>query len=327
MRLTEFLNEIQLLNELQLPRSPEFYQWFKGSKVVDAEGNPLPVFHSTESEVPFQTPRPWSHFGTAEAAYDRVIPGPMIHDELRRAKTGLLRPLRTIPVYLKITNPLEVEDPNDQHDEQVWMSLLWNTGKFKNVRRLETAEMNGEERFYQEATSFLLAHGYDGIFYKNKAEDPGSISWVPIHGDQIRTAITESINESIKDDWGSGWHNIHTGKNVYEPKLPHSSVVHANKEEFGDEVVNNVYEGEYSYVYDKGWVRYFWAFDDEKSFMEFTSNADNLKQAMPWIIDLATKHKVEIISISNNYSTETTEVKKRLVLVDGDYVPEEQVNR
>jgi hypothetical protein len=91
--------------------------------------------------------------------------------------------------------------------------------------------------------------------------------------------------------------------------------------------MNNIRMNEYGAVYDEGWVRYFWAFDEERSYMEFTSNTDNLKQAMPWIIGLATKHKPEVISISNNYSTEATEVRKKFVLIDGDYIPEEQVNR
>ena len=33
----------------------KFQQWFKGSKVVDKEGNPLPVYHGTRSSVDFDT--------------------------------------------------------------------------------------------------------------------------------------------------------------------------------------------------------------------------------------------------------------------------------
>lgn len=316
------------LDELQLPRSPEFYQWFKGSKVVDDEGNPLPVFHGTESHVPFDTPRPWSHFGTSKAAFDRLIPSPAMYGlgTVGAKIKKEIEPARTMPVYLNIKNPLEVEDPEDQHDPHMWMSVLWNTGKFKNLRRLEVAEMNGEERFYQEATSFLLAHGYDGIFYQNRAEDPGSISWVPVHGDQIRTAITENINETIEGEWGGGWHNIHTGKDVYEENMPHWNLAHKNKEEFGTEVIQKLGRTNYNSLYKEGWIRYFWAVEEEESFMEFTANNDGLERAMPWIIDTGKKNQIRKILISNRYSEDNTKGPREnfFYLINGEYVSEDQ---
>jgi len=309
------------LDELQLPRSPEFYQWFKGSKVVDDNGNPLPVFHGTESKAHFDTPRPWSHFGTSGAAGDRL------HHVYTTTQldTGTITPTRIMPFYLSIKNALEVKDPEDQHDVDLWMNVLWETGKFKNLRRLEVAAMNGDERFYQEATSFLLAHGYDGIVYRNYSEDPGSISWVPIHGDQIRTAITESINETVEGEWGGGWHNIHTGEDIYGEDMPHTALASEYKDKFGLGVVAQIKDGEYDPVYKAGWVRYFWAFDDEESFMEFSSNNAVLEKALPWITDTGKKYGVKIIAISNRYSDdhEKTPMDDNFILDNGKYIPKD----
>lgn len=186
----------EVLNELHLPKSPEFYQWFKGSKVVDEQGNPQPVFHGTKSWAEFDKPHAWSHFGTTKAANDRVMGDPT--QEVSKRMQALhgkdnINPYRIMPYYLRITNPLMVKDPDDQHDEEIWMSVLWRTGEFENLRALEKAATRGEDEFYRATADFLSRRGYDGIVYKNTLEDPGSLTWVPFRDDQIKTAFTESF--------------------------------------------------------------------------------------------------------------------------------------
>ena len=70
-----------------------FWQWFGDSKVVDAEGRPMVVYHGAQrGNGNFTIFRQNSHFGTKEQAKNRARGG------------------KLIPVYLKITNPKTTYD-------------------------------------------------------------------------------------------------------------------------------------------------------------------------------------------------------------------------
>lgn len=76
----------------------EFNGWFRGSKVVDGDGNPLVVYHATTSE--FSEFRDNSHFGTSKQANE------ILSYQQRKDEGGS----KILPVYLSIKNPLRVED-------------------------------------------------------------------------------------------------------------------------------------------------------------------------------------------------------------------------
>ena len=83
-----------------LADTPAFRQWFKGSQVVDDEGQPLIVYHGTRASE-FAEFSPLSHFGTNAAAHDRLSDTRAI-----RGAHGE----QIIPVYLAIKNPVWVWD-------------------------------------------------------------------------------------------------------------------------------------------------------------------------------------------------------------------------
>lgn len=44
-----------LLNERAISDTPEFKQWFNGTKMVDQSGNPIIFYHGTSNDIDFKT--------------------------------------------------------------------------------------------------------------------------------------------------------------------------------------------------------------------------------------------------------------------------------
>ena len=100
-------------NEIVNPLSNQsFKNWFGNSKVVDMRGNPMVMYHGTDAH--FETFHPWSHFGTSIAANDRLD----FHYKKEQEN------LKLIPVYLKIENPLLVDDKESDDEACLFNSLL-----------------------------------------------------------------------------------------------------------------------------------------------------------------------------------------------------------
>lgn len=84
----------QAANTGNMINSEEFKKWFEGSKVVDDNGEPLVVYHGTN--VDFDSFKDFQHFGSEKAAIDRL--------------KNFEGNKRIIPAFLKIKNPLHVDD-------------------------------------------------------------------------------------------------------------------------------------------------------------------------------------------------------------------------
>lgn len=141
--------------------TPEFKRWFGDSKVVDADGKPLVVYHgTTENFSTFDLKKSYDgglHFGSEAAAGRRLADSTGFEDAPGN---------RVMQVYLSIKNPKVMAD---QFDEESWARAI------------------------QEAKD----QGHDGIRYQNEAEfdedeDTGqpttTESWVAFHPEQIKSA-------------------------------------------------------------------------------------------------------------------------------------------
>ena len=128
--------------------SEAFRRWFGDSKVVNADGTPMVVYHGTATRADFdtfsRTDDGGYHFGTAAAASERAD------------VSSLEMPQRVMPVYLAIKNPLTVED---QGGWEAWSDVI------DRAKR----------------------QGYDGIRYRNVEEDAGSESWIAFRPEQIKS--------------------------------------------------------------------------------------------------------------------------------------------
>jgi GNAT superfamily N-acetyltransferase len=195
--------------------SPEFRAWFKGSKVVDAQGQPLVVYHGTNANPDMF--RPGTHFGTAKAAQDRADALITFSRDVVHRPTG---PFQTIPVYLRVRNPLRLPDMADV-DTYTGLSMEEATARYRR-KNPDDPDLEGDEaprarrweddedvvmtlheqgvitrdEFWEhqydstlKVFALLKQKGYDGIVYENAVEDAGSDSWIVFHPRQVKSAL------------------------------------------------------------------------------------------------------------------------------------------
>lgn len=164
--------------------TPEWQEWFRGSKVVDEYGNPKVQFHSTSALVDgesFDQFLPFSHFGTTTAAQDRFS----AINVIKGFKSGIpRRGSRTYPVYLSIKNPLRVTDfaaTNEATLLSEIMSAQRRGGYLEiNVDDIDDVTAAGTYDAVRKA-------GYDGLVYKNEFEDRGEDSYVIFDPSQAKS--------------------------------------------------------------------------------------------------------------------------------------------
>jgi hypothetical protein len=197
MRLSE------ILAETVDTALPAFQQWFAGSWVATSLGTPLLCYHGSGRGVIERHFQPLTHFGTLKAA----------HAILRHnAERGHYWDEDHIfPVYLRITNPVEIKDRRGvRHgvmDFANWLAFgdykpYWTNPEKRNARYgiipLET--YRGIETAADKTTALVTAmrqHGYDGFTYGNAVEDRGSISWVILSSAQVWPALSDSPDTAV----------------------------------------------------------------------------------------------------------------------------------
>lgn len=155
-----------------------FTKWFGNSKVVDAVGKPLVVFHGTERDFSeFNTSRAGSHFGTAEQANSR------------NSNRG-----QVLSVYLSIQSPARLPDLNTWSSLSVARALV--EGGYIGLGDLQKIEGildtgKGGVVAWIELKTILKTYGYDGIVYANKQEGEGD-SYIAFSSLQIKSAVGNS---------------------------------------------------------------------------------------------------------------------------------------
>lgn len=138
-----------------------FHSWFKGSKIVDASGNPLRMFHGSRPHAPeikeFHTPE-------GDGAY--FTPDPQYAEGFTNDITGKLQDCygAMYPVYLSIKNPYVVyaKDPSPAYLK--FIERGFNTEQLKR-------------KGYDGAMLFVDGFGLDQV--------------IAFRPDQIRSAIAE----------------------------------------------------------------------------------------------------------------------------------------
>lgn len=145
---------------LKQTESPEFKKWFGESKVVDADGKPLVVYHSTTGDFDtFKRKRSdiGMHFGTIEQAEDR---GEFIREIGAPRSTN---PENIMPVYLSINKPLRLDDLGAWNRENIYFAL----------REMSQFQVYTTDTL-TELREKIRDEGYDGIVYKNTGEVGGN---------------------------------------------------------------------------------------------------------------------------------------------------------
>ena len=130
--------------------SPEFKSWFSGSKVVDKDGNPLVVFHGTDSQ--------FDSFDNSKLG-SRTDPGffgaghYFVSDRNNAQNWGKY----VKAAYLSIKNPLYVNGISDfvKKSGMKEIGYMSDKEKYKQLYRAEVLRVTGD----------LRKKGFDGVIY------------------------------------------------------------------------------------------------------------------------------------------------------------------
>lgn len=162
------------------------------------------VFHGTTWEEGTGPVRPFTHFGTHQAAGDIFTwhTGPGVEHA------------RIYPAWLNLRNPLELDDraASSVHRavracvsrglvspdvvrqvDEIYRKIIAPQeelyGRPKSYAEVETA-FEAQALLAEPLIKALEEAGYDGIYYINAKEDRGSISYVIFHPEQVQSALT-----------------------------------------------------------------------------------------------------------------------------------------
>lgn len=159
-------------------RSKEFKDWFgdwennpyNASKVLDENGEPLIVYHGTNTEFDYfknDNQNLLFHFGSKEAAIQRA-----------NTKQG---EYHEIAAFLNIRNIYDLEDSSNLELSTGLLSELYREG---HITKEQYAELRDSNNIKEDIVKVL---GKDfGIRYTNKYEDVGSKSYSVIDNNQIK---------------------------------------------------------------------------------------------------------------------------------------------
>ena len=216
---------------LKAPTTKEFKRWFSDSKVVDADGKPLLVYHSTYSD--FAVPKvnygadEWKqfgmHLGSVESATSRLDLKAR-EDNYNNQSNGNAG-ANIMPVYARIKNPLRLTenrsgrwgvddvfgaivnqaengDPNLDWISPEFIDDFYNDGNILDDDAdysPDTSKVwqNTEDWDSGERTTALInwlaTAGIDGIVYNNEFEGGGD-SYIAFNPTQIKSAIGNNGN-------------------------------------------------------------------------------------------------------------------------------------
>jgi len=177
-------NPAEMMFQKRQTDTPEFKRWFGDSQVVDANGDPLVVYHGTDASRDFST------FDTMDFG-SWFGENPYTADGYTQ-KSGDTSP-RVIPVYLKITNPLRIPEDVDMSND-VTVEEALNRINDENATTFEPSDIGLDPDYEASAFQFLASDdfikllkstGFDGI----GAYEAGDLTWNAFEPTQIKSAI------------------------------------------------------------------------------------------------------------------------------------------
>lgn len=179
----------------------EQIEYFKKSKVRDSNGKLLVVHHGTYWDFDtFEKGDIGFHFGTEKAAKDRQDYIDDYDDEFPDWKIG--------KYYLNITNYIDCYDMGDWTPHDIVNHLIesrlipLSDNEITYLQQEIWAKSIKGHNVVEPLRKFLLDKGFDGFMYENAFEDAGSMSFIALKPEQIKsiTNKTPTRSKNINED-------------------------------------------------------------------------------------------------------------------------------
>lgn len=173
--------------------TPNIKSWFGSSKVVDREGKPQEVYHGSRYTGNITKFFPLSHFGSLDAATDRV-----------RSSTKK----NIYSVYLRIENPLHIQDKGEHHGPQEYLWAVCDSTMaptpmkqdatsliklFQQDQRKYLFTQEGFDWITNQIVGLMTKYGFDGFVYSNWREGNDSKSWVILSPTQCKIIKRDAL--------------------------------------------------------------------------------------------------------------------------------------
>lgn len=218
--------------------TPQFQRWFGRSKVVDAQGRPLAVYHGTEKAgfTAFSTERGFDFDATRKAFFfsdsrevacsyagtdAEITPG-------RAGTEGLYK------VYLSLQNPL-IGDANDASWDE--LDFPANSLVARVIRGVQRSAVQPDGAFYgstNEVAFYAAQAGYDGVILHN-VRDYGPFSSECGAGDQPATVYIAFKPNQIKSIHNNGTFSTTSDELLRNPHKRKTVHARRNSSEYEDE--------------------------------------------------------------------------------------------
>lgn len=165
-----------------------FQRWFGDSQIVDEDGHPLVLFHSTSDDFDeFEIGRPTANsIGFARIEVNRAAifasPDARFSQNYLRGREGD----NVMPIYMRMSDPLDLRDGLTEEDYE----RLGPSGLRRRVLNTEPTWLLFDD---QDLVDELKALGYDGaIFYEDDWVGGAAQTYAVFGTDQIKSAIGNS---------------------------------------------------------------------------------------------------------------------------------------
>lgn len=174
--------EVKASEPVKKTETPAFKNWFGNSKVVDAEGKPLVVYHTTPNDFSEFKPGGDNDQKSGRAMWFGVdAHNPQAaHNVLQGRKAGKFKDgVRTMPVYLRMQRPLVIDDSTRE-----WVRSVWGS----DFPQIISPEMVAD-----------LKQDYDGVIFHSPLN--GKISeYIVFEPNQIKSATANNGDYSNHPD-------------------------------------------------------------------------------------------------------------------------------
>jgi len=202
--------------------TPQFKRWFGDSKVVDAQGRPLVVYHGGEKMgfTAFDPKRRPFDFDTTRAPFffsDRAEVACSYVGEHAEVFPGQAEAQGFYKVYLSIQKPLVADAKGAQWDE---LDFPANSLVARVIRGVQRSAVQPDGAFYgstNEVAFYAAQAGYDGVILHN-VRDYGPFSSECGAGDQPATVYIAFKANQIKSVHNQGAFSPDTTDLRYNPR-------------------------------------------------------------------------------------------------------------